>query len=69
MAAMLELDQEACADAEWAASAAVEVAAFRAAFPSLDRAARIAFVMRIGWGAAQAIRASRRPLEQSVDER
>jgi nitroreductase len=41
-------------------------AAFRAAFPSVEKDARIAIWMRVGWGDAPAVRAGRRPLEESV---
>src|SRR4029079_4191388 len=48
MTARRALDS-ACGGSEWIASASAATAAFRAAFPSVDRAERIAFVLRIGW--------------------
>jgi hypothetical protein len=41
-------------------------AAFRAAFPSVEREARIAIWLRVGWGEAPTVRVGRRPLDESV---
>jgi hypothetical protein len=43
------------------------LASFRAAFPSVERGARIAFMMRFGWAPPPTVRVGRRALAESVE--
>jgi hypothetical protein len=65
--ALLEVDEAASGDPAWTARAAGALADYRAAFPSIEREARIALVMRIGWCDAPAVRVGRRPVHDVVD--
>jgi hypothetical protein len=68
MEAMLTFEEHLSFEGDEATRTSALLTDFRAAFPSVDRGARIAFMMRFGWAPPPTARVGRRPLTDSVEE-